>query len=217
VAAIAAAVGYVVWSGSRSVAAGESMIANIGDRLRDTIRYPEDWPPHAFPRGTARISLVEQANGEWRACDLSAQDPVLVVLDEQRTPWGVWHHIGETWLVDLKFQHCREVLSPLQDSTECLRILKELNRVNSERMPIGVVDAYSKGEVSYCRILWLGVLGDLSILAAFAAIIFSFMKLRREIRWRKPGHCAKCDYDLAGLTTNQCPECGAAVNPSKSI
>ncbi len=28
----------------------------------------------------------------------------------------------------------------------------------------------------------------------------------------KPGRCAHCDYDLAGLPTGQCPECGYEVS-----
>lgn len=94
----------------------------------------------------------------------------------------------------------------------CLRILQDLNKAVPAQVPSDIVAAYFKGEDSTRRILWLGVLGDLSILAAFAAVIFSLVKLRREVRWRKPGCCAECDYDLAGLTADKCPECGAAIN-----
>jgi predicted amidophosphoribosyltransferase len=27
----------------------------------------------------------------------------------------------------------------------------------------------------------------------------------------KPGCCTKCRYNLAGLTTNRCPECGSEI------
>ena len=36
-------------------------------------------------------------------------------------------------------------------------------------------------------------------------------------RWRKrrlPGHCRACGYNLAGLTTPICPECGHATTPA---
>ena len=32
----------------------------------------------------------------------------------------------------------------------------------------------------------------------------------RDIR----GHCACCGYDLASLTADKCPECGAAITPA---
>jgi hypothetical protein len=41
------------------------------------------------------------------------------------------------------------------------------------------------------------------ILAIIAAIFF-----HRKARAQKPGHCAKCDYDLTGNESGTCPECG---------
>lgn len=79
-------------------------------------------------------------------------------------------------------------------------------------IPADRIPEYVSGPVVKHRVLWLGVLGDLSILAAFAAIIFSLVKLRRETRWHKPGCCTECDYNLAGLTAEKCPECGAAID-----
>ncbi len=73
------------------------------------------------------------------------------------------------------------------------------------------MQVYASGGGSTTCILWLGVFGDLFILAAFGAIIFSLVKLRREIRQRGPGHCAKCGYDLVGLRVDTCPECGGAL------
>ena len=130
--------------------------------------------------------------------------------------WGVWHQTIEELPDRVHFDGWDEE-DVLDDPAERVRLLEAINR--SEWGPFVPTDKlafYASGGGSTRRILWLGVLGDLSILAAFAAIIFSLVKLRGEIKWRKPGCCTECDYDLAGLTTSKCPECGAAVISSDS-
>lgn len=38
----------------------------------------------------------------------------------------------------------------------------------------------------------------------------------RFLRQRSKGHCVQCGYSLAGITTTQCPECGAALQDARS-
>jgi hypothetical protein len=35
---------------------------------------------------------------------------------------------------------------------------------------------------------------------------------RRANRWHREGRCRKCGYDLRGLTSDRCPECGEPVH-----
>jgi hypothetical protein len=38
--------------------------------------------------------------------------------------------------------------------------------------------------------------------------------LWRLDRKPKPGHCPRCGYDLAGIPSGACPECGSASTPT---
>jgi len=47
-----------------------------------------------------------------------------------------------------------------------------------------------------------------------AAILFTGQKLGWfDWRKRKPGHCRKCGYNLAGNVSGRCPECGRTLQP----
>jgi hypothetical protein len=50
--------------------------------------------------------------------------------------------------------------------------------------------------------LWIPLL-PLLALSAFV--------IHRDRTWPKPGQCAKCRYDLRGLASDRCPECGTSV------
>jgi|GEM_PF-5553875 len=51
----------------------------------------------------------------------------------------------------------------------------------------------------------------------YLIILFLLPSLGQVARWlffrrrRKKGHCVKCNYDLQGITTGVCPECGHVV------
>lgn len=47
------------------------------------------------------------------------------------------------------------------------------------------------------------------LLATVLPTAYAWHRCRRVPR----GHCAKCGYDLAGITNNICPECGNASDP----
>lgn len=154
---------------------------------------------------------MQLSGGEWRAGDLSDSDSTIVTVIDEAVSWGLFHITTESRELELRIAETGA--SPaMQDRSESIRLLQDLNRAHPDRVLAEAVNAYGKGETSYTRTLWLGVLGDLSILAAVAAIVFSFVKLRREMRWRKPGCCTECDYNLAGLNADKCPECGAMMN-----
>lgn len=45
-----------------------------------------------------------------------------------------------------------------------------------------------------------------------ALTVFAMRRSRRAIRrWRNPTACTECGYDMQGLSTAQCPECGDAA------
>ncbi len=218
VAVIVAALGYVVLSASQLPAFRDGTVvgtatAGLFGKARQTgMHFPE--------------LFATQTNGQWKVVRQNELDPadwtdasrraISLWMLNSKHRWGMWHCIIETHQDKVRLWELVG-MRPINDRLSRQEILAGIDQAIPGSYISGKVGYYASGGGSTRRILWLGVLGDLSILAAFAAIIFSLVKLRREIRWRKPGHCAKCDYDLAGLTTNQCPECGAAVNPSKSI
>jgi len=52
---------------------------------------------------------------------------------------------------------------------------------------------------------WIVVL----VTAALAVAVYvRGRKVRQRQEWIDTGHCAECGYDLQGLTTSACPECG---------
>gem|GEM_PF-1716356 len=70
---------------------------------------------------------------------------------------------------------------------------------------------------SRTRILWTGYLHNAAALLALAAFILSLgwlprlpaaCRARRARRRLARGRCPRCRYPLAGLESNQCPECG---------
>lgn len=52
------------------------------------------------------------------------------------------------------------------------------------------------------------------LFAAYPAIAYVRGPMRRWRRRRKHGLCAKCGYDLRGLTKPRCPECGMQFDAS---
>ncbi|MBX3405406.1 MAG: hypothetical protein KF869_01475 [Phycisphaeraceae bacterium] len=206
---------YVGVGAAQAIDDEETVIARMHDSLVGRARVRNGWRLTDTPRGTGGVFMMQLSDGEWRENDLPVQDSVIVAVIDDAASWGLFHITRESRELKLRIEGLPA--SPaMQDEFESVRLLQELNRMHPDRVLAGAVSAYAKDETSYTRTLWLGVLGDLSILAAFAAIIFSLVKLRREVRWRRPGHCTECDYDLAGLAADTCPECGAAANPAPS-
>lgn len=49
-------------------------------------------------------------------------------------------------------------------------------------------------------------------LIALVTPFASLLAYRRIVRQVPPGRCARCGYDLRGITSSRCPECGASVH-----
>lgn len=127
-------------------------------------------------------------------------DGTVMSIHQSEHQWGLWHALAAQQELLVRCEDCMRG-SPLSDD----QIKSVLGMVQSSQphlLRAELLQAHTAG-TPIRRILWLGVLGNLSILAAFAAIIFSLVKLRREMRRRKAGHCAACGYDLAGQTTDK--------------
>ena len=48
----------------------------------------------------------------------------------------------------------------------------------------------------------------ITIVATIVAVGLYFLLSRK---WREPGHCIQCNYNLHGNTSGKCPECGQAI------
>lgn len=48
-------------------------------------------------------------------------------------------------------------------------------------------------------------------LSVLAMVWLRFSPMYRRARWRARGCCESCGYDLRGLTSAQCPECGKPI------
>ncbi|MGP1346559.1 MAG: zf-TFIIB domain-containing protein [Phycisphaerales bacterium] len=64
--------------------------------------------------------------------------------------------------------------------------------------------------------IWPGFLANTAIYTAIIWALFWSVAFVR--RWRHPTAvpCPKCRYDLAGIDTDRCPECGAPIAPGSS-
>ncbi len=40
--------------------------------------------------------------------------------------------------------------------------------------------------------------------------------IRARLKLPKPGYCIRCGYNLAGVSSPACPECGRAINPTNA-
>ena len=203
-ALLLAAAAYIVFSASRQPAFingtfvgtataglfGKARSTGMGGPLRFYHKKGEVWIPM-----------------DWTGNPASS--PSFVTWWPSRSPIrsGLWHPVLETKVDSLviRDQRGQEV-----DASTRRDILRGISASDPGLVPIEKLEYYAAGGGSTRRILWLGVLGDLSILAAFAAILFSAVRLRREFKLRKPGHCPRCNYSLAGLNAAICPECGHA-------
>lgn len=214
VAVIAAAVVYSLGSAFRLLTHHS---AGMGSAVAKFLGRSERIHPGL---GQPTFLMLEEEG--WRVINIdtldaaAASEAVVVMGRSLYIRWGLWYQLTETHTRHVSIAYQRDRTRQVPVLTR-LDILSAIARENSWPVTASDREAFTTGTSSTTRILWLGVLGDLSILAAFAAIIFSLVKLRSEIRWGKPGHCTECDYDLTGLAANKCPECGAAVNPSKKI
>jgi len=66
------------------------------------------------------------------------------------------------------------------------------------------------------RFIWPGALIDSAIFGWFYFSIFAFPGIVIRSRRRQRGACPRCGYDLRGAEHEKCPECGAAIVPSKT-
>jgi hypothetical protein len=201
---------YIGVSGAQAIDTEETVIARMHDLLIGRTRVRNGWRATNSPRGTTGMFVMELSGGEWRESDLTVENSVIVTVIDEAASWGLFHITRETRELTLLRIDRGRTSSVIPDRSESLRLLQELNRQHPDRVLAGAVSAYAKGETSYTRTLWRGVLGDASIVVALAAAVVSLVKLRRECRWKR-GLCTKCHYDLAGLTAEKCPECGAVV------
>lgn len=59
--------------------------------------------------------------------------------------------------------------------------------------------------------IWSGIILNTLFYAMLFVCLISIPDVTRSIRHRVHDGCPHCGYDLAGLTSSQCPECGATI------
>lgn len=55
---------------------------------------------------------------------------------------------------------------------------------------------------------WIGALAFLVAMPVLTGATFKLCERAGALKFIRPGHCAHCGYDLAGLDSARCPECG---------
>jgi len=63
-------------------------------------------------------------------------------------------------------------------------------------------------------------MGKLYLILSAVALVGSVLVIRILLRPRRRGstpHCACCDYNLTGLTSDRCPECGTEMTPANIV
>ncbi|MCC7390524.1 MAG: hypothetical protein IT431_17365 [Phycisphaerales bacterium] len=65
-----------------------------------------------------------------------------------------------------------------------------------------------------CIPYWPGLLANTLFYALLLATLHQLTAYARRARRRRRNRCAACNYDLRGLTTPTCPECGRALSPA---
>jgi hypothetical protein len=206
-AMVAAALGYVVFSATHQAMSRQSVVSSLVRRLVSA--------PEPYATGTSAVMGATRSNAGWTVTDLSAERSagfgasVLFDLHIKQDRWGIWHSVVVDESVGYGFMSGPMDNGPPLDSVAAQTMFRQFHQAKPHVLSRELLDAHANGR-SLRRILWLGVLGDLSILTAFAVILYSLVKLRRECRWKR-GLCTTCDYDLAGITVHKCPECGTVV------
>lgn len=210
-ASLIVATGYICWNFLALPEGGTSVVAGWRDRLRGRSTALFGAPPF--------VQFVAFREGAWRLQDpdfaehQAATDVVAVSLDSLEWKSGFWHPIFANEQCEITFSLWHDD-SPFDDGLSLMPILKAIRASDPQAIPEQVLDIPLRsvtGPHVSRRLLWLGVVGDLSVLAAFAVVLFSLVRLSREFARRVPGQCVNCGYDLRGLRGEQCPECGAST------
>lgn len=92
----------------------------------------------------------------------------------------------------------------------CLQRPRHFWRAISNTLFAGILVCFILGA---CRFFMLGLGGIVLCVLAYVACAFIISRKMEPICRR--GFCSRCDYDLTGNTSGNCPECGQAITQSE--
>ncbi|CAN5730853.1 hypothetical protein BH11PLA1_BH11PLA1_06000 [soil metagenome] len=125
---------------------------------------------------------------------------------------GIWTPVSETKRDTIE---CESIPLTRADQTSIHAGLRAYDPVRF--IPSRMAEDFAGGRTTH-RILWLGVLNDAAVLAAFIGVWFTRHGLVNWFQWTflhkrrepPPGICPRCGYDYTATSSAVCPECGQA-------
>jgi hypothetical protein len=163
--------------------------------LKWPIRVPDTWPSTPTV-GTTDVGLG-WTDGDWH-----------VIVDSGSNA-GTYNAILRTYGLPMRSLHCWGLLFVSQASTE------QTER-QSIVLPSPLPRAWNKNGFFPILPVWPGFVVNTAFYAGVAwSLRWGLLAVRR--RWlRHTGRCMQCGYNLSGVVSEVCPECGAHIRAAAS-
>ncbi|MBK7403236.1 MAG: hypothetical protein IPJ41_01045 [Phycisphaerales bacterium] len=212
-----------------ATAAGAQVVRTldaISDRARATDYNLRGRPEVYVVRSDQGLRVIDPAVESWNELSAILQDggpPVVqCLLADSVDRRGFW-----AWTREDHFRGV--ILAPLGGTWTELQ-LREARRATLDESNLSPASwdsirrwsDVSAADKHTTRVLWGGFAHDLFALAVLAALLYSFAGWKawftarpwsRTARRRRRGLCMACGYDLRGIESGVCPECGRPSEP----
>lgn len=171
-----------------------------------------------------RMKVVDPEEESWDelATALSGGTTPVAVCDLRYDTrrLGLWSQVVQTERSGISIQPVSGAWSEAQHGAAREALFDERTRSLACWELIEAYESNLGALTRTTKVLWGGVLNDLLVVLLLAGLAYSFAgwpawfashPLSRRSRRLARGQCADCGYDLRGLDTGVCPECGHAA------